>query len=315
MGKKLRGCMLLIIGVAVMSVVGVAVFLYAMAQTVNPRIGAETDLAKSTLLEAPPPPLREPVTLKVITFNVQNLWLVGRDRPNRMRAIGEKLAELDPDIVGFQEVFVPEERQLLIDALAPTRLTHIEYFPSGTVGSGLMLASAFPIAESFFHRFSVSNKWYHLWEGDFWAGKGIAVSRVKTPAGIIDVFNTHAQADYGMQRNVDVRAIQMQEAAQFMEQAATGTAPALALGDWNCREGEPEYDRLIGDASLIRLMDYKPSIDNVFAIEDADYRFELVGFEVLHDHKGLRLSDHDGYMATVRITPAGPALVPEVEDV
>lgn len=307
MKKKQRGFMLLALGVATTATITLGPLLYTMAHTVNPRVGSESDLAKSVYLESPPPPLEAPVTLKVMTFNVQNLWVVGFNRAERMRAIGAKLAELDPDIVGFQEVFVPKDRDILIEALGATRLKHLEYFPSATMGSGLLMASAFPIAESFFHRYTASNQWFHVWEGDFWAGKGIAVSRIQTPAGLVDVFNTHAQAGYGRQRNAEARAVQMQEAARFMREAATGAAPVFAVGDWNCREGAPEYDRLVEEAGLLRLMDYRPSIDNIFAVESPHYAFELLDFTVVRHHQGLRLSDHEGYLATVQISPVGGA--------
>jgi sphingomyelin phosphodiesterase 2 len=304
MKKNERGFMLAALGVATTAIIGLGPFLYTMAHRVNPRVGSATDLTQSAHLETPPGPLAEPFTVKIMTFNVQNLWVVGFNRPARMRAIGDKLAELDPDIVGFQEVFVPKDRDILIQALAGTRLKYLEYFPSATMGSGLLMASAYPIEESFFHRYTASNQWYHVWEGDFWAGKGISVSRIRTPAGAIDVFNTHAQAGYGRQANADARAVQMQEAALFMQEAASGTAPVFAVGDWNCREGAPEYDRLIEEARLLRLMDYRPSIDNIFAVDSPHYHYELIDFEVVHRHQGLRLSDHEGYLATVRITPA-----------
>ncbi|MFP4499855.1 MAG: endonuclease/exonuclease/phosphatase family protein [Candidatus Hydrogenedentota bacterium] len=271
---------------------------------INPHTGANTDIAESIYLRELPPALTDPASLRVMTFNVQNLLIIGRNRAARMRAIADKLGELDPDIVGFQEVFVGRERRLLIDKLREkTRLDHFTYYESGTVGSGLLTASAYPIREAFFHRYTASNRWYHLWEGDWWAGKGIGVARIELPGGMLDFFNTHAQASYGRAANKQARALQLVEAAEFMGQVRLATAPALAVGDFNCRPGDAPYDKLVADAGLQLLMDEKHRIDNIFACTSPHYRFTREEFLVIHDHAGLRLSDHDGYLSAVRIDP------------
>ena len=50
--------------------------------------------------------LIKPVTLKIVTFNIHDIYFVSTDRTERMRAIANKLSGLDPDIVGFQESFI-----------------------------------------------------------------------------------------------------------------------------------------------------------------------------------------------------------------
>lgn len=307
MEKRARGC-----GVMALAAMGIMVLLLGglvgvLAVFVNPRVGAETGTEQSALLQTPPEPLSESVTLKLVTFNVQNLYFAGRNRPARMRAIGAKLAELDPDIACFQECFVPADRHVLIDALGATRLRHMEYFQSGTVGSGLLIASAYPIVETFFHRYIATNEWFRLWEGDWWAGKGIALARIQLPQGVMDVFNTHAQATYGREANRRARMQQMREAAAFIRDARTGAAPAFALGDWNCRAGDPDHDLLVAKAGLSCLMDDVRRIDLIFGVDDPRYDYDLLDFVVMDRHDGLRLSDHKGYMSTIRITPASPS--------
>jgi sphingomyelin phosphodiesterase 2 len=304
MEKQGKGCGLMMLGTMMLMALLLGGVVGAFALFVNPRTGADTAVELSALLQAPPEPLSEPATLKLVTFNVQNLYFVGRNRPARMRAIGAKLAELDPDIACFQECFVPADRQILIDALGATRLRHFEYFQSGTVGSGLLIASAYPIVETYFHRYAATNEWYRLWEGDWWAGKGIALARVQLPQGMIDVFNTHAQATYGREANRRVRLQQMRDAAAFIRDARSGTSPAFALGDWNCRAGDPDHDLLVAEAGLTCLMDDVRRIDLIFGVDDARYAYELTDFVVMDRHDGLRMSDHKGYMSTIRITPA-----------
>ncbi|HNR31223.1 MAG TPA: endonuclease/exonuclease/phosphatase family protein [Candidatus Hydrogenedentes bacterium] len=296
------------IGCSIVPLAGIAVLFGIVAFAavfVNGRTGAETDFSKSALLQAPPPPLDAPAELKIITYNVQNLWVVGRNRPARMRAIGEYLTQLDPDIVGFQEVFVAKDRRVLIDALQGSRLRYHEYFPSGTVGSGLLIMSAWPIREAFFHRYTASNEWFRLWEGDWWGGKGVALARIDHPAGIIDFYNTHAQAGYGRAANKVVRMHQMREAALFVNSTRTGTAPAFLVGDFNCRPGDPEFEHLVSEIGMAHLMDGGTRIDNIFGMVAPAYTFEVTGFTEWSRHNGLRLSDHRGYMSTIRVAPQG----------
>lgn len=143
-------------------IVLIVVILFS-AVVINPRVQAEQDLARSSLLFTPPPPLSESLTLKVVTFNIADAYLFTGNRQERMRAIAAKLTELDPDLAGIQESFVEADRNLLLDSLAGSRLKHHVMFPAGTVGNGLLILSAFPIQEAFFHRYQSSNSWYKLW--------------------------------------------------------------------------------------------------------------------------------------------------------
>ena len=120
-------------------------------------VGIETDFqGKSALLKSPPPGLKEPMTIKVVTFNIQDTWVLGQDRPERMRAIGAKLSLLDPDLVGFQEAFIEEDMRYMKDELRDSRLKYWQYYPSGAVGSGVYIASVWPIKEVFFHQYTTS---------------------------------------------------------------------------------------------------------------------------------------------------------------
>lgn len=284
--------------------VGGAGLLIAM----NGRTGVTEDLASSALLASPPAPLSAPVTLKVATFNIQDLYIKGQDRPLRMRSIGAKILILDPDVVGFQESFIADDRAVLLKELESTRLKYHQYYPSGTVGSGLLIASAFPIKEVFFHRFTVSNPFYKIWEGDWWAGKGVALARLELPEGCIDFYNTHAQAGYGNPDYDVVRNTQMAELADFMMRSQCGTTPALLAGDMNCRPGDLEFETAVNGAGLQRVMQGASRIDHIFARRDERYIVDVVKTEPIEANvklgeKEIALSDHTGYMSTIEIRP------------
>ncbi len=271
-------------------------------------IGVETDISKSRAsasgdsgdTQGP----TEPLTLRVVTYNIQALWVVGTNRPARMKAIAAKLVELDPDIAGLQEVFVKEDRDLLLSHLADSRLKHFQYYPSGLVGSGLLIASAYPIKEVFFHRYTAAGDWYKLWEGDWWAGKGVALARIELPDGNgwFDFYTTHAQADYGDPANVDVRTTQMAELVDFVNESHVKGVPGILVGDVNCSIGERDYEIAIKGARLVRAMSVPSKIDHIFCIDSGGYSFEVLDSVELRDHNGVRLSDHNGYVSDIRIT-------------
>lgn len=302
MGKSLKiGC-----GMILLFVVAFCVFIGVCGRYSAGHIGVDEDVSTSALLANPPGAIKEPVTLTVVTFNIQALWVIGFNRPARMRALGARLTQLDPDIVGFQEAFVDEDRQLLIDSLAGSRLKHFQYYTSGLVGSGLLIASAYPIEEVLFHRYSVSGNWYKLWEGDWWAGKGVALARIELPSGngYVDFYNTHAQAGYGNPYYNVVRKQQMAELAEFVKRTHAGGAVGFLVGDMNTGPGREDFATAVSGADLMRVMDVESRIDHVFAVKDAVYRFDVKGSLELDKHDGIRLSDHYGYLTTVLISPA-----------
>lgn len=277
----------------------------------NGRVGTATDYSDSPALATPPAPLAEPLTLKVVTFNIQDLGIVSEERPRRMRGIGAVMQILDPDIVGFQEAFIEKDRAILLAELASTRLQHHQYYPSGTAGSGLLVSSAFPIKEIYYHRYSVSNPFYKIWEGDWWAGKGVSLSRLEIPGGgMLDFYNTHAQAGYGNPDYDIVRTQQMAELAEFVTASQCPTTPSFVVGDMNCRPGDEDFETAVKGAGLVRMMTGDTRIDHIFAVENERYDFEVIETEVIDQtvklgDKELALSDHKGWMSTITITPKG----------
>ena len=322
------------LGRAVLAVSAIILF----AWLANARIQAPTDLAGSDLLRSPGLPWNEPKTIRVATYNIAAGYLFTANREARVRAIARKLTELDPDVVGLQEAFIASDRELLLRELAGSRLQHHVRFPGALVGNGLWILSAFPIQESWFHRFKNSNPWYRIGEGDFWAGKGVGLARLRLPDNrILDFYNTHAQAGRGNPSNEQVRDGQMAELVEFLRRSRTPAAPALVLGDFNTRPGAPDYQRLVRDGSLEPVLLVPSEIDHVFAVSDARYRYEPLATEEIHGetdalHAGIFLSraptlgewwrmnfgspgktawsDHPGYLATLRIEP-----VPETQSI
>lgn len=293
------------------SVVALLALLVSTCLLLNYRTPSPTDLGQSQLLASPPEPLNRPVTLKIVTFNIWDLYYGSTHRPVRMGFIGSTLAALEPDIVGFQEAFIAKDRQVILDILAEAGLPHAMYFPSGLVGSGLLVVSRYPIEEAFFHRYTEGGKPHKVHHGDWWAGKGACVVRLKLPEGLgfLDFFNTHAHAQYNSSEYDGVRMSHMKELAAFINTATVKTAPAIAVGDYNVEPTEPGFQSLVEEARLERMMTIDTRIDHIFAVGNDLYTFdvvETVPIKKVIDVPGgsIGLSDHTGYMSTIHIQPA-----------
>jgi len=326
-GRTTIGCVEVVVLLALVPVIIVVV-----AAPLNLRTAAETDLRKSQLFHETPPPFSKPINLKIVTFNIANARLFTTNRKERILGIAEALAKLDPDIVGLQEAFVREDRELLLEALSHTRLKYHTWYPCATTGNGLFTISAWPIVESFFHRYKASNPWQRVWEGDWWAGKGVGLARVQHPSGsIIDFYNTHAQAGRGHRnRYLEVRTAQMEEAQAFIEASHLPTAAGFLVGDFNTRLDRTDFKVIIDGLNLQRIMNIDTSIDHIFAIANRYYRFITTGTQrisgtVHGSHENIfvsrfpspeemhkmyfgegeetRISDHDGYISSVTVQP------------
>jgi len=276
----------------------------------NGKTGSETDLTKSALRAHPPAPITKEITLKIVTFNVHDLYVLSSRRPKRMRAIAETLRALDPDIVGLQEAWIEKDRRIILDGLTGTRLKYHQYYPSGLVGSGKFILSAYPIVEALFHRYTKNGKWYKPYHGDWWGGKGVALACIELPegAGYVDFYDTHAHAGYGTHEYDADREAQMRELADFVNASATGASPAFVVGDMNCRKGSKAFENAVNGAHLEWMMNGDPRIDNILAVKSERYTIELLDStpierKILVRGGETRLSDHTGYMSTIRIRP------------
>lgn len=299
------------------------VLIFALALLMVPgnrSVGVTGDPAASALRTTPPPAWTEPLTLKVLTFNIQDLLVVASNHENRMRAIARKLNEVDPDIAGFQEAFVAAHREILTTALKQqTRLQHFQYYDSGTMGSGVLIASAYPIEEVYFQRYTDNNPWWKIWEGDWWAGKGAGLARIALPGGrYLDFYNSHAQAGYGNPYYDTVRTNQMSEFARFILASHASTIPALVVGDLNCRKEDPDCQALYDGASLVPATNMETGIDQILHVEDPAYTVEVIDTLQINkrsvvDGAEVTLTDHNGYLSTLQIGPANPAAPPQVD--
>lgn len=215
--------------------------------------------------EAAPAPVDfEPLRLRVVTWNVLGLRWISPRRAERIAAIAREAAALRPDIVGFQEVFVREDREALAASLRPLGLEHTRHYPSGLVGSGLLLASRYPIESEGFVRFAENGRPEALHHGDWWAGKGLSLVTVKLPGAVwLYLGNTHMHATYRGNYH-STKTAQAEQLAPWARRVQKTGSPALWMGDWNNR---PDNDILapLAEAGGWKLLtEDKTAIDHIF---------------------------------------------------
>jgi sphingomyelin phosphodiesterase 2 len=152
-----------------------------------------------------------------------------------MVAIGAALAQMHLDIVGLQELYSEDDRRLVMAGAASDGLVHTRYFPSGAIGSGLLMLSRFPIQEASFLRFRLNGRPQELLRSDYYAGKGVARLRLETPLGPLDAYDTHLVAGYG-EIGSDIyyyhRLAQAYELARYIA-TQSQEVPVIVTGDLN----------------------------------------------------------------------------------
>eukprot|EP00903_Cladosiphon_okamuranus_P006562 g6410.t1 len=142
--------------------------------------------------------------LRVLTQNLWGLPVVSRCLEARVHAFAKTLGG-GWDVVALQEVWHARERDALRSAALAAGLRYSRHFEhgcgapvlgQGMGGTGLLVLSRFPIAESVFWRFSANGQPYQLQHADYLGGKGVGLARVHTPAGAVDLYVSHLHADY-----------------------------------------------------------------------------------------------------------------------
>jgi sphingomyelin phosphodiesterase 2 len=273
--------------------------------------------------------------LNVLTLNTWGIPYAA-DYALRTQALAATLARSDLDVVCLQEVWTDGDVERLTRAAHAGGLAYAQHFPSGVMGSGLLTLSRYPIIDVDFYRYRLGGTVETIWHGDYIAGKGVGLVRIQTPGGMLDVYNTHAIAQYHPDP-IDAyrahRAAQLYEATRYIT-AETTTNPLIFCGDFNVRADHLGYmvvRMLLGlDDVWFSLYPDKPGAtsghDNPYhhsnQAERIDYIFMRGGqhstLEPLSAQVSMRripgtdipYSDHYGVLARFDLQPAvsAPAL-------
>ena len=191
--------------------------------------------------------------VRVATLNV---WALpgpfGHRVRRRMKAIGAEFSSLDLDAIAFQEVWTAEARGILLRAGREAGLAHAWHNDTALGGSGLLVLSRLPIEAVHFERFVLPGRPQRVDHPDYYGGKGFARVRLATAAGPVTLVDTHLHARYGGDVAHEYLAYRIGEVVQMALRLAVAREPLIVAGDFNFREGDPEYRVLQG---LTRLRD------------------------------------------------------------
>jgi endonuclease/exonuclease/phosphatase family metal-dependent hydrolase len=269
----------------------------------------------------------EAMRLKVVSYNVWGVPHITPNRAERIAAIAEQLAKLDADFVALQEVWLREDADVLGAALERVGLPHQRFFGPGIVGrngSGLWIASRYPYDDVEFVPFVVGHKMFIPWHVDWMAQKGIALARVKTPLGIVQVANTHLQAAYSVAEYTNVKVAQAlqigallrpQNAPLLPESAGAAASPLILMGDLNARAHSLPFQVMTERAALAPSLHV--NVDGVLSRSSGDVTITAVETETLFaepqqinpDLVGV-LSDHACLVVNFALRPCEGCAAP-----
>ncbi|MGJ3237863.1 MAG: endonuclease/exonuclease/phosphatase family protein [Anaerolineae bacterium] len=179
-----------------------------------------------------------------------NIWGApyARHRRARVAEIVDALLTLDPDVILLQEVYLADNFRQLRDGLGE-RWSHYRYFPSGLVGSGLLTFSKYLIVGSNFHAFRMRGKPDDIGRGDYYAQKGVGLTRILVDEALVDVYNVHTHAQYDFDKNNEYAVYNetnLYEVTRFVYQHSSDLYPVVLGGDLNTRPDQDGY-RIVMD--------------------------------------------------------------------
>lgn len=275
---------------------------------------------------------------RFLTFNAWALPATRR-KDERLHALARALPPFGADVIALQEMWMEEDRDVLMGRLDGTSLRYAHSFPAGVAGSGMMLLSPHPIIETGFYRFRLTSHPLRENQNEYLSGKGVGYVRLDTPRGDLLAFTVHPLAQHWKFERDDTypyhRDAALYETARFVHQVA-GNTPAVLLGDFNSEPHQMRYRALmtlglLTDAwAALRPQDpgYTWATGNPYNSDGNDQRLDYVclrpGLTPTHcqmvlkqDGDGEFYSDHYGILTDADCTaadvPAG-ADVPAVLD-
>ncbi len=236
------------------------------------------------------------MNLRLASLNVWGLpWPASREGSERMRAIGAQLPALELDIAAFQEVWTGSARQSLREAGQRAGLVHVWQHGAALGGSGLFVLSRAPFEDARFEAFALRGFPQRVWQGDYHGGKGFCGLRYTGPDGTFTLIDTHLHAQYVDDAHDDEHPHRVGQIVQLAAAIAEHRDPVLAAGDFNMREGRPEYAVFMG---LTGMCDAAAELDrrqpttllsNPYRIQRGARLEERIDYVFTRDGDGSRL--------------------------
>lgn len=179
-----------------------------------------------------------------------NTWLVpfaSELRAERRERLAEAIGTLAPDIVCFQEIWLPSDAEQIAEALQGELPFSVED------GGGLVMLSRYPILDWSFVAFDAIGSSL----GEQFANKSVLDVLVLLPSGVVRVVNTHLV--FERTRGSTVHGEQLQQLVDTL--GPPDDMPTVMCGDLNMRsaDGEelnPDFAHLTDDTGMSLSLDH-----------------------------------------------------------
>lgn len=253
----------------------------------------------------------QPETFSVLTYNI---WHDQRDWPVRLDYMMEEIRELDPDVIGLQEVIQRAELRNQAEAMAEELGYHF-YFstvdpPEREQRYGNAILSRYPI---------VAENWRALEpENDY---RTAAHVRIDANGTGVDVYNTHL---HHTGEGAGIRATQIADLLDFISETRA-TGQVILMGDFNAapdwEELQPVHDAFTDTFALFvddplaerhatlnhHIGHSMRRIDHVFLERvDGEGRLRPLSSSIVLDEEkepGVWASDHFGVLTRFHLNP------------
>jgi hypothetical protein len=238
--------------------------------------------------------------IRVASLNVHALPLSPSAR-RRMQSIGpwlESKADLPTSVVCVQEAFGSASSYL-----ADHGLDGGVVFDYGSVGSGLMVWSSQPHESTRFVRFVENGSPLHVWRGDWYAGKGVAILTLNVGSGLrVSIANVHAIAKYTeSDPYLEDRISQARQMRSVVDEELTASDVVALIGDYNFVEGGTEWRELRVSSDDLVVPTAPEAIDHIVLFCRSGIVAELQDHEYSTTLLEQDLTDHPAVVCTIRL--------------
>jgi len=171
--------------------------------------------------------------MEIITYNCFGIPVLTPHVGTRLKNLAREIEALAPDIVFFQEVFLPCHKQVLAKHL---KSFPYHFLPSNGMlglGGGLACFSKFPLENTRFKKFSANGRWSDHSFADKLAEKGFMSLTVEGRC----FYNTHLICNYDsdpsrMGAYYSLQKLQLAELMKSLQDVPLAT-PTFIVGDLN----------------------------------------------------------------------------------
>ena len=189
--------------------------------------------------------------MRLGTFNVWGLpEAFSDDVSSRMRELAKRLEASDLDILLIQEAWTGEVRRTIRHG---ARHAGFEVSEGSGASGGLMTLSRFPIRSSRFDRFRFRGDPERVDKGEYLGGKGFESVEIQGPGGPFFLINTHVHARYRIEDSPLDSAVRTAQLLQIVAFVHGHPGSVVVGGDFNCRQGDPEFEVFRGLTGAIEL--------------------------------------------------------------